>query len=163
MYLTLKEPGSTNQAGDVSPAGSFVGLGTKISNTQLDMETGSLENTGNQLDVAISGQGFFKVKILSSIGDGTAYTRNGQFFVNNQQELVVGQGDGYKLDPPITQPQARAFVARERTLQVVRHELDELLTRQSPASFPTPHAHTPRPQRAPSTGRGATTLSDWSR
>src|SRR3954468_6431645 len=104
MYLTVKQPGATNAAGDKSPAGIYVGLGTKISNTQLDMEEGPLENSGGPLDVAISGPGFFKVKLLDSIGDGIGYTRNGAFFVNDKNELVLGIGDGYRLIPPITIP-----------------------------------------------------------
>ncbi|QOV91532.1 flagellar basal-body rod protein FlgG [Humisphaera borealis] len=104
MYLALRQPGTTNGAGDVSPAGIFVGLGTKISNSQLDLEQGSMENTGRPLDVGIQGAGFFKVKIMDSIGGGTGYTRNGNFFVNNVGELVLGIGDGYKLIPPITIP-----------------------------------------------------------
>ena len=63
-----------------------------------------MENTGRQLDVGIQGQGFFKVKILDSIGDGSGYTRNGNFFVNKDGELVLGMGDGYRLIPPITIP-----------------------------------------------------------
>src|SRR5687768_4244956 len=104
MYLVLKQPGTTNAAGDVSPAGIFVGLGVKVSNTQLDLEQGSLVNTGRPLDVGIQGDGFFRVKIMDTIGDGTAYTRNGNFFVNNEGELVLGIGDGYKLIPPVTIP-----------------------------------------------------------
>jgi len=104
MYLVLKQPGTTNAAGDVAPAGIFVGLGVKVSNTQLDLEQGSLENTGRPLDVGIQGDGFFRVKIMDTIADGTAYTRNGNFFVNNEGELVLGIGDGYKLIPPITIP-----------------------------------------------------------
>jgi flagellar basal-body rod protein FlgG len=104
MYLTLKEPGTTNAAGDVSPAGTFVGLGVKISNTQLDLEQGSLENTGSPFDVAIEGQGFFRIRILDSVGDGTGYTRNGHFFLNRDGELVVGSRDGYRLEPSITIP-----------------------------------------------------------
>ena len=103
MYLQQKQPGTTTAAGEISPAGIFVGLGTRISNTQLDLEQGSLENTGRQLDVAISGNGFFKVKILDSLG-GFGYTRNGNFFVNKNGELVVGMGDGYKVQPPIDIP-----------------------------------------------------------
>src|SRR5439155_6402686 len=102
MYLTLKPPGTTNSAGDISPSGIFVGLGVKISNTQLDLSPGSLENTNRQFDVGIQGQGFFKVKILNTIGDGIGYTRNGNFFVNADGQLVLGMGDGYKLDPPIS-------------------------------------------------------------
>src|SRR5205085_4649385 len=62
MYLQLKPPGVTNGAGEVSPAGTFVGLGVKVSNTQLDTEQGPLESTNRPLDVAIEGNGFFKVK-----------------------------------------------------------------------------------------------------
>src|SRR5262249_46906575 len=70
MYLTLKQPGAQNASGEISPAGIFVGLGTKISNTQLDLEQGSMENTNRPFDVAISGQGFFRVKVDPSVGDG---------------------------------------------------------------------------------------------
>jgi flagellar basal-body rod protein FlgG len=104
FYQTLKAPGTTSGNGDISPSGIFVGLGTRISNTELDLTEGSMESTGNNLDVGIQGPGFFRVKVLSSLGDGTAYTRNGQFFVNNQNQLVLGMGDGYQLDPPITIP-----------------------------------------------------------
>jgi len=101
MYQTVREPGTTNNAGEVSPAGTFVGLGVKISNTQLDTEQGPLESTNRPLDVAIQGPGFFRVKIMDSIGDGTGYTRNGNFFINEQGFLVVGMGDGYKLINPV--------------------------------------------------------------
>jgi flagellar basal-body rod protein FlgG len=104
FYLQLKQPGASNAAGEASPAGIFVGLGTKIANTQLDLEQGSLEDTRRDLDVGIQGDGFFKVKVLDSIGDGFAYTRNGNFFLNNKGELVLGVGDGYKVEPPITLP-----------------------------------------------------------
>jgi flagellar basal-body rod protein FlgG len=104
MYLQQKQPGVTNAAGDITPAGIFVGLGTRISNTQIDLEQGSLESTSRPLDVGISGNGFFKVKILDSLGDGFGYTRNGNFFVNNEGRLVLGMGDGYRLVPDIQIP-----------------------------------------------------------
>jgi flagellar basal-body rod protein FlgG len=104
MYQTLKQPGATNAAGDVAPSGIFVGLGTQISNTELDLTQGSPDQTNREEDVAIQGAGFFRVKVLSTLGDGTAYTRNGNFQVNNNGELVVGSGDGYRLDPSITLP-----------------------------------------------------------
>src|SRR6478735_4204101 len=105
MYLQMKQPGTTNGEGDKTPAGIYVGLGTRISNTQIDLEQGSLESTNRPLDLGISGNGFFKVKILDGASpDGFGYTRNGNFFVNNNGELVLGMGDGYKLDPPITVP-----------------------------------------------------------
>jgi flagellar basal-body rod protein FlgG len=104
MYLQYKQPGTTDSAGDVSPAGISVGLGTKISNTSLDMTQGSLESTGINTDVAIEGNGFFKIKILPTVGDGIGYTRNGSFFQNKNGDLVVGIGDGYTLIPNINIP-----------------------------------------------------------
>src|SRR5215218_4092493 len=104
MYLTLKQPGTQTQSGDIAPAGIFVGLGVRVSNTQLDLEQGSLERTDRPLDVGIEGQGFFKVKVMDTVGDGTAYTRNGNFFVNNEGELVLGMGDGYRIIPPVNIP-----------------------------------------------------------
>lgn len=103
LYQTVREPGTQDQTSEISPSGEFVGLGTRISNTQLDLTQGSLESTDRPLDVSISGTGFFAVKILDSIG-GTGYTRNGNFFVNDKSELVLGMGDGYRLIPPITLP-----------------------------------------------------------
>ena len=111
MYQVVKQPGTTNGAGDLTPAGIYVGLGTRMSNTQLDLTQGSMENTGNALDVGISGNGFFKVKILPTVGDGTGYTRNGSFFINNQNQLTLGMGDGYTLTPPITIPTGATNIA----------------------------------------------------
>lgn len=104
MYLQLKQPGTRNAADELSPAGIYVGLGTRISNTQVDLEQGSMENTGRPLDVSISGNGFFKVKILDAIGNGEGYTRNGNFFVNREGQLVLGMGDGYRVEPEIQIP-----------------------------------------------------------
>ncbi len=122
MYLKLKQPGTTNAAGEVSPAGIFVGLGVRVSNTQLDLEQGSLESTGRQLDVGIEGAGFFKVKIMDSIGGGVGYTRNGNFFINNEGELVLGMGDGYKLIPPIEVPAGTTSISinRDGTIEVIK-------------------------------------------
>jgi flagellar basal-body rod protein FlgG len=117
-YLALKQPGTTAANGDVSPAGIYVGLGVRVSNTQLDTEQGSMENTGRQLDVGISGQGFFKVKILDSIADGSGYTRNGNFFVNKDGDLVLGMGDGYKLEPKINIPKGTTDVSISQDGQV---------------------------------------------
>src|SRR5690349_20447384 len=104
FYLQVKQPGTTNSSGEPSPSGIAVGLGVKVGNTQLDLEQGSLEDTRRDLDVGISGDGFFKVKVLDSVGDGFAYTRNGNFFLNSKGELVLGVGDGYKLEPGISLP-----------------------------------------------------------
>jgi flagellar basal body rod protein FlgG len=76
--------------------------GTPVIRTNF--EQGSAISTGRQLDLMISGQGFLKVKIQDSIGDGYAYTRNGNFFVNHDGDFVLGMGDGYKIEPGIVAP-----------------------------------------------------------
>src|SRR5215469_10065890 len=61
MYLMLKQPGTANAQGDIAPSGIFVGLGTRVDNTQIDLTQGSLQQTNRPLDVAIQGNGFFAV------------------------------------------------------------------------------------------------------
>ncbi|HEX3355683.1 MAG TPA: hypothetical protein VHS31_01785 [Tepidisphaeraceae bacterium] len=70
----------------------------------LNMEEGALVNTNRPLDVAIQGTGFFKIKTNDPLTDGYGYTRNGAFFINDKDELVLGMGDGYRLTPPIIVP-----------------------------------------------------------
>jgi flagellar basal-body rod protein FlgG len=101
IYVTQRQPGAQNNRGEVSPAGIQVGLGVKIASTQIDLEQGAMESTGNELDIAINGEGFFQVQIDPNQGEGIAYTRNGNFFVNPDGELVINIGDGLRLQPPV--------------------------------------------------------------
>jgi flagellar basal body rod protein FlgG len=90
---------------------------------RLDMEQGPVETTSRALDVCIEGTGFFRVITPEGIGDGFAYTRNGNFFINNNSELVLGMGDGYRLDPPITVPSGiaedRITISQDGTVSVI--------------------------------------------
>ncbi|HVX86031.1 MAG TPA: flagellar basal-body rod protein FlgG [Phycisphaerae bacterium] len=104
LYQYYQEPGVKNTDGDIRPIGLGVGYGTRISGTELDMSQGTLTQTGNPLDVAIEGDGFFQLKTLSTQGDGFAYTRTGKFFVNPDGNLVLNSGDGYLLQPPVSIP-----------------------------------------------------------
>jgi flagellar basal-body rod protein FlgG len=104
FYQTLRQPGTANAQGEIDPSGIFVGLGTRVDNTQFDLTQGSLQSNNRPLDLAIQGNGFFAIKLLPSFGDGIGYTRTGNFFVNSKNELVIGSGEGYHLIPPITIP-----------------------------------------------------------
>lgn len=88
---------------------------------RYDFEQGSLEKTGRQLDVAISGMGFLKVKRNDSKDSGCAYTRNGNLFVSKDGNLVLGMGEGYKLEPQITIPKGATDVSisHDGRIQVV--------------------------------------------
>jgi flagellar basal-body rod protein FlgG len=104
LYQVKAQPGVENANGDQRPAGLLVGLGTRISNTQYDFTTGAPVDTGREMDLMIDGNGFFQASILQEIGDGIGYTRAGNFFVNRDGEVVLGNSDGPRLEPPITLP-----------------------------------------------------------
>ncbi|MEI8195357.1 MAG: flagellar basal-body rod protein FlgG, partial [Phycisphaerae bacterium] len=104
FYQNRQQPGVQNAQADIRPTGISIGLGTRVSGTQLDMSQGSAIETGRPLDVMISGNGFFQVKSLPNQGDGLSYTRTGKFFVNANGDLVLNSSDGFKLDPPINVP-----------------------------------------------------------
>ncbi|MEZ6190166.1 MAG: flagellar basal-body rod protein FlgG [Phycisphaerales bacterium] len=105
LYLQKAQPGVENAIGDMRPAGIQVGLGTRMSNTQADFTTGSPQITGQDFDMMIQGDGFFKVAILPDQGGGFGYTRAGNFFRNNEGDLVLGNSNGPRLDPAINVPE----------------------------------------------------------
>jgi flagellar basal-body rod protein FlgG len=98
IYQNLITPGSADTQQTLS-AGLQVGLGTKTSTSEVIMTQGDFNQTNNPLDLAIQGAGFFQV----SMPNGTiAYTRAGNFQVNNQGTLVTSAGD--PVVPAITIP-----------------------------------------------------------
>jgi flagellar basal-body rod protein FlgG len=102
MYQTLREPGVKDINDQPNPHGILVGLGVKVSGTQLDFSQGSIENTENKLDVMIEGDGFFQVKTYMDGQEITAYTRAGNFTINAEGQLVLGNSDGSLVEPPVT-------------------------------------------------------------
>ncbi|MFI4860633.1 MAG: flagellar basal-body rod protein FlgG [Phycisphaerales bacterium JB063] len=97
IYQQKRQPGVENGDNYTPPAGLQVGMGTRISNTQFDFRTGSPVITERPLDVFIEGDGFFEVEILEEYGGGTGYTRAGNFFVNSEGDLVLGNSDGPRV------------------------------------------------------------------
>ena len=78
--------------------------GTATPVCELDIEQGRLENTGRPLDLAIEGNGFFKL-CLGKPGTGSfGYTRNGTFFVDDKGRIVLGAEGGHFIEPPIQLP-----------------------------------------------------------
>ena len=98
IYQNMVTPGAAQSQSTVS-AGLQIGLGAKPAATEVINTQGELNETDNPLDVAIQGAGFFQVQRP----DGTiAYTRAGQFHLNNQGTIVTTDGD--PLIPTITIP-----------------------------------------------------------
>ena len=106
LYQEKAQPGVENANGDQRPTGVFVGLGTRISGTELDYSQGAPIETGQPLDLTIEGEGFFQVDINDDQGAGTGYTRAGNFFVNSEGDIVLGNANGPRLiNPGINVPQ----------------------------------------------------------
>jgi flagellar basal-body rod protein FlgG len=98
IYQNLIAPGSPASQQTTS-AGLQIGLGTRSAATEMIMTQGDFNQTGNNLDLAIEGAGFFQV----SKPDGTiGFTRSGNLHLNNQGTMVTSDGD--TVLPAITIP-----------------------------------------------------------
>ncbi|MEO7855024.1 MAG: flagellar basal-body rod protein FlgG [Rubrivivax sp.] len=99
MYDTLRQAGAASGEQSQLPTGLQVGLGTRVAASTRNFSQGNLQQSGNNLDIAIKGQGFFQVQL----GDGsTAYTRDGSFQLDGTGQIVTS--DGHVLQPGITIP-----------------------------------------------------------
>lgn len=99
LYQIQRQPGAQSSENSQLPSGIQLGSGVRITGTQKVFNEGSLQITQQPLDLAINGRGFFEV----TLPDGNvAYTRNGQFHLNSNGEIV--NADGYLLQPGITVP-----------------------------------------------------------
>ena len=101
LYEHVSRVGSqTSSQGNILPAGIELGSGVKTVGTPRLMTQGSLAQTGKDFDVAVRGEGFFKI----SMPDGrTAYSRDGSFELDAQGRLVTASGN--VVQPGITVPQ----------------------------------------------------------
>ena len=104
LYMERRQPGLENDIGDISPTGLYVGVGTRVSGSQLDFQQGAAINTQQPLDVTINGEGFFMVEVEDTWTDGLAYTRAGNFALNANRELVMANMNGRRIVPPIEVP-----------------------------------------------------------
>jgi flagellar basal-body rod protein FlgG len=99
MYQNVQAPGGAMTQQTTIPAGLQLGVGARPASTNVNTQQGELQNTGNQLDVAIQGDGYFQV--LTPTGT-LAYTRDGSLQLNQQRQIVTA--DGNPLQPAITIP-----------------------------------------------------------
>jgi flagellar basal-body rod protein FlgG len=101
IYEHVRRVGAqASEQGTILPVGIDIGGGVKTVGTPRTMTQGTLSTTGNDLDLAISGEGFFKIQMP----DGTfQYSRDGTFQMDNTGRLVTTQGN--PVQPTITVPQ----------------------------------------------------------
>ncbi len=107
MYEQLRRPGAPSSEQNTQvPVGVFVGSGVKSVSTPRLMTQGNLSQTEKEFDLAVRGEGFFRVQLP----DGrTGYSRDGSFELDSEGRLVTQ--DGYLIDPAITIPAETKSVA----------------------------------------------------
>ncbi|MFQ6048634.1 MAG: flagellar basal-body rod protein FlgG [Phycisphaerae bacterium] len=104
LYQVKRQPGLENAFTEQLPHGIQVGLGTKVSGTELDLSQGPVDVTDNAFDMAIDGVGFFQVRAVFNGEQTIAYTRAGNFTLNANGTLVLANSVGSPLEPQVTIP-----------------------------------------------------------
>ena len=106
MYQSLRKPGVQSAIGAMTPTALDIGYGARPVATTREYSVGKLQQTGNPLDVAIDGDGFFQIQQP----DGTiAYSRDGSIKLTAEGRLATS--DGYLLTPEITIPQDASSIS----------------------------------------------------
>ncbi len=99
MYQNLRQAGAATSEQSQLPTGLQIGLGVRAAATTRNFSQGTLQQTGNNFDVAIKGHGFLQIQLP----DGTTgYTRDGSLQVDAAGQLVTNTG--YAVQPGITIP-----------------------------------------------------------
>ena len=117
LYEDMRRVGSsTSQDGTRVPTGIQIGYGVKTAATTRIMTQGSLMRTGKQYDLAIKGEGFFRIAMPNG---QIAYSRDGSFELDANGNMVTL--DGYLLDPAITvPPNAKSVsISRQGVVEVI--------------------------------------------
>ncbi|HUW50395.1 MAG TPA: flagellar basal-body rod protein FlgG [Sulfuricella sp.] len=117
LYQTERQPGAQSSQQTQLPSGLQLGTGVRPVATEKIHLQGNLTQTGNPLDVAINGKGFFQVLMPDG---STAYTRDGSFQVDSQGQLVTASG--FQVQPAITIPAdaQSVTIGRDGTVSVVQ-------------------------------------------
>ncbi len=116
IYQNLRQVGGNTADNAELPTGLQIGLGVRTVATARTYSQGNLQQTDNNLDIAINGNGFFRIQLP----DGTiGYTRDGSFKLNAQGQIVTNQG--YLLVDGITVPEnARSLtIGKDGTVSVL--------------------------------------------
>jgi flagellar basal-body rod protein FlgG len=123
LYQTVKTAGTPATEDTVVPVGIQMGHGVKLADTQRVFMQGSPQETGVSSDLCIVGEGFFRVQMYDG---STAYTRNGNFKVDSNGQLVTS--NGYKVLPEIVMPEGflpeKIIVTQQGRVSVLVPQID---------------------------------------
>jgi flagellar basal-body rod protein FlgF/flagellar basal-body rod protein FlgG len=106
-----------NAANSMNPLNRAINDFGVLSGSRVDLKAGNLESTGNVLDLAIEGNGFFAVQAQAR-GE-VYYTRNGNFRVSSAGQLITSEGDPVLGEQgPISVPSGQVAIGADGTLSV---------------------------------------------
>ena len=121
MYQTYLIAGATTGEGNQIPSGIQVGMGVKPASAQKMFKEGDYLQTGNDLDFAIEGRGFFSVQH----GDEVLYTRAGNFQVDKEGFVTTSAGD--RLIPETNVPEGTILVTVQPNGKLTAHGAKEAI------------------------------------
>lgn len=99
LYQNVRQVGGQTSQDSILPSGLHLGTGVRVVASEKLFTQGNVLETGNAMDVAIEGRGFFQILMPDGV---IAYTRDGTFQINDQGDMVTSSG--YPLQPAITVP-----------------------------------------------------------
>ena len=100
LYVKMREASREISSGVTAPSGLEIGSGVQTASTTRAFSVGELQGTGNELDLAIQGDGFFQVTLPSG---ELRYTRDGA--IQKDANGLLVNASGYQISPAITIPQ----------------------------------------------------------
>ncbi len=119
FYQTYREPGAPTSSTQRAPTGLQIGSGTEVAGSSNIWDQGTLTPSGGKYDVAIQGEGFFKLRLPSG---EFRYTRDGSFHVDNAGTIVTSEG--YILDgaPTIATDVINTMIGEDGTIMTTTSE-----------------------------------------
>ena len=117
MYQNLKTSGSPSTNATQVPTGIQIGLGSRLAAVTKIFTAGDFTQTGNELDMAIEGDGFYQIQLPDG---GTGYSRSGSFKKDSTGRMVTS--DGYPLLPAISIPSnaTKVNIGNDGTVSVMQ-------------------------------------------
>src|SRR5215203_1866707 len=115
LYQTYREPGAPTGANLRNPTGLQIGSGTEVSGASKVFQQGELEPTSGTYDMAVQGEGFFRIRLPSG---ELRYTRDGAFHLDGTGVLVTAEGYALDTAPTIPNDAISVTIAEDGTIAV---------------------------------------------
>ncbi|MFW5733492.1 MAG: flagellar basal-body rod protein FlgG [Oceanidesulfovibrio sp.] len=128
LYQNMRIAGTETVGGQRIPTGIQVGMGVRSTTVHKLFSQGDYQNTENPLDLAIEGDGFFRIDVNGE----EAYTRAGAFKLNDEGTVVTA--NGHPLDPEFNVPEdtVNLVVTSDGTMSALGRGGEELATAEIP-------------------------------